>query len=147
MCPASLFFVPVLLLAAPSAASPSSALAASPSPCFAEKISLRGPNAGGVTPFLYRGAQPSLAELSLLKKLAVTSIVDLRAEATHTSNLERSRAESLGIRFVHIPVGGLSTPSSAQLADFLSLVRAVPPQTVFVHYEFGRDRTGMFVAA
>jgi len=130
------------------AASESTALAASSVPSFAEKISLRGvPNAGRVTTSLYRGAQPSLADLSELKKLGVTTIVDLRAEATNISNLERADAQSLGIRFVHLPVGGFSTPSSPQLADFFSLLRAIPPQTVFVHCEFGRDRTGMFIAA
>jgi tyrosine-protein phosphatase SIW14 len=136
-----------LTLASP-ARSQSSALAASPSPSSAERISLRGiQNAGRVTPFLYRGAQPSLADLSELKKLGVTTIVDLRGESASTSNQERSEAESLGIRFVHIPVGGFSAPSSAQLADFFSLLRASPPQTIFVHCEFGRDRTGVFIAS
>jgi protein tyrosine/serine phosphatase len=139
----------ILPLVAPSCALVQSpATAAASAPAGGEKISLRGiHNAGRVTPFLYRGAQPALLHLSELKKLGITTIVDLREESASTSDRERSEAESLGIRFVHIPVGGFSTPSSAQLADFFSLLRAAPPQTLFVHCEFGEDRTGVFIAS
>jgi len=139
----------ILPLAAPcSALAQTPVTTASQALASAEKISLRGVhNAAQVTPFLYRGAQPSLSDLSELKKIGVTTIVDLREESANISTHERSEAESLGIRFVHIPVGGFSIPSSAQLADFFSLLRAVPPQTIFVHCEFGRDRTGVFIAS
>src|SRR5271167_469936 len=139
----------ILPLAAPFSALAQAPVAlAAPAPANAEKISVRGIyNAARVTPLLYRGAQPSLSDLSELKKIGVTTIVDLREESANTSTHERSEAESLGIRFVHIPVGGFSTPSSRQLADFFSLLRGVPPQTIFVHCEFGEDRTGVFIAS
>ena len=121
---------------------------ASPTPAFAEKISLDGiHDAGKVSDQLFRGAQPTLSSLAQLKTLGITTIVDLRRESPHTRENERHRAESLGLRFVHIPVGGFSTPSSAQLAQFFSLLRETPPQKIFVHCEFGEDRTGVFIAS
>ena len=126
----------------------SSAAAPPSNTSFAEKISLPGVhNAGKVSEQLFRGAQPHPSNLSELKKLGITTIVDLRSESPHTRDEERSRAESLGIRFVSIPVGGFSNPTSAQLAQFFALLRESPPQKIFVHCEYGKDRTGVFIAA
>ncbi|HXX99606.1 MAG TPA: tyrosine-protein phosphatase [Candidatus Limnocylindrales bacterium] len=126
----------------------SPAQSSTPAAAFAEKLSLPGiHNAGKVSERLFRGAQPQLAELSELKKLGVTTIVDLRSEFSHTRERERAEAESLGIHFVSIPVGGFSTPTSAQLAEFFALLRQSPPQKIFVHCAYGDDRTGVFIAA
>jgi tyrosine-protein phosphatase SIW14 len=120
----------------------------SSSPPSAEKFSLPGiSNAGKISDSLFRGAQPHLSHLDELKKLGITTIVDLRSESSHTRERERVQAESLGIHFVSIPVGGFSAPTSAQLAEFFTLLRDAPPQKVFVHCEFGEDRTGVFIAA
>jgi tyrosine-protein phosphatase SIW14 len=114
----------------------------------AQKITLPGiSNAGKVSESLFRGAQPHLSNLQELKKLGITTIVDLRSESPHTREQERRRAESLGIHFISIPVGGFSTPTSAQLAEFFTLLHEAPLQKVFVHCEFGEDRTGVFIAA
>lgn len=125
-----------------------SSAVASSTPAFAEKISLPGvPNAAKVSDQLFRGAQPDLSSLPRLKSLGVNTIVNLRLNSTHGSDNERQRAESLGLRFVHIPVGGFSVPSSAQLAQFLQLFRETPPPRIFIHCLFGDDRTGLFVAS
>ena len=103
-------------------------------------------NAGKISDYLYRGAQPKETGLSELKKLGVTTIVDLRREDREKIAWERKRAESLGMRFVNIPVGGWSPPTDDQVAQFLSLFRSEPGQKVFVHCWFGDDRTGVFTA-
>jgi tyrosine-protein phosphatase SIW14 len=121
---------------------------ASPLPPFAGKISLRGiHDAGKVSDQLFRGAQLTLSSLPQLRTLGITSIVALRLEAPHTRENERLRAESLALRFVHTPVGGFSNPTAAQLARFFSLFRETAPQGIFVHCEFGEERTGVFIAA
>ena len=126
----------------------SSLIPSTSSPTIAKKISVPGvPNAGKVSDSLFRGAQPHLANLDELKKLGITTIVDLRRESAHTREHERVQAESLGIHFVSIPVGGFSPPTSSQLAQFFTLIREAPVQRVFVHCEFGEDRTGVFIAA
>ena len=120
----------------------------SPPTSFAARVSLNGVhNAGKITDRLFRGAQPSPSALPQLKALGITTIVDLRRGSPQTSEDERHLAESLGLRFVHIPVGGFSTPSSEQLARFFSLLRETPPQTIFVHCHYGEDRTGVFIAS
>jgi tyrosine-protein phosphatase SIW14 len=114
----------------------------------AKKISIPGVhNAGEVTEHLYRGAQPILGELPELRKLGITTVVDLRAEFPSTAEQERLQVEALGMRFVRIPIDGFSNPRSSDLAAFFRLLHDSPPETIFVHCQFGKDRTGVMVAA
>jgi len=58
--------------------------------------------------------------------LGITTIVDLRGEDREKIEWERKRAESLGMRFVHIPVSGWSPPTDEQVVQFLSLFDSEP---------------------
>jgi tyrosine-protein phosphatase SIW14 len=112
----------------------------------AEKLKLAGVrNAGKVSEMLLRGAQPSAQGLAELKKLGVTTIVDLRGNSGPVA-WERAQAESLGMRFVNIPVLGWSAPDDAKVALFLKVVQQDPTQKIFIHCYFGEDRTGVMVA-
>jgi protein tyrosine/serine phosphatase len=114
---------------------------------YGEKLRLPGlPNGGRVNEVLYRGAQPHTAGIPELKKLGITTIVDLRGENPALRDSEKLQAESLGIRFVSIPVSGWAPPSNDQVAQFLALFRNHSREKVFVHCRFGDDRTGVFVA-
>ena len=114
----------------------------------AEKIEIVGvPNAGKVDDQLYRGAQPHLHSLTLLKEMGITTIVDLRAEDAGMRDLEKKEADRLGVRFVSIPVGGWSNPTNIEIAQFLSLFEGQSHEKVFVHCRLGKDRSGVFVAA
>ena len=137
-------FLPLRIFA--QTAAPASAPSLTPR-AFGQKLQIAGVhNAGKITDSLYRGAQPKETGLSELKLLGVTTIVDLRGEDQEKVTWERNRAESLGMRFVHIPVSGWSPPTDEQVVQFLSLFRGEPGQKVFVHCRFGDDRTGVFVA-
>jgi tyrosine-protein phosphatase SIW14 len=115
---------------------------------YGEKLHISGiPNSGKINDFLYRGAQPKEQGLPELKKLGITTIVDLRSEDPQKAEWERKQAEALGMRFVHIPVGGWDSPTNDQVAQFLSLFGNDPSQKIFVHCLLGEDRTGVFVAA
>jgi tyrosine-protein phosphatase SIW14 len=115
---------------------------------FGEKLAVPGiPNAGKISGELYRGAQPHAEGFAQLKKLGVTTIVDLRAEDAHKREWERKQSAAQDMRFVSISVGDWDAPSDAQVAQFLSLFRRDARQKVFVHCHFGDDRTGVFVAA
>jgi len=115
---------------------------------FGEKLHLEGiHNAGKANGILYRGGQPkNEGALVQLKKLGVTTVVDLRGESREKMEWEQKQAEALGLRFVHIPVSGWSPPSDEQVAQFLSLFRDDRAQKMYVHCLFGDDRTGVFVA-
>jgi tyrosine-protein phosphatase SIW14 len=120
----------------------------SSSPAIAKKISIPGiSNAAEVSTSLFRGAQPQIDSLDELKKIGITTIVDLRSESAGLRERERAKAESLGIHFVSIPVKGFATPTSEQLAEYFALLRQAPLQKVFVHCRYGEDRTGVFIAA
>src|SRR6266403_805392 len=98
-------------------------------PPFAEKIQLNGVSyVGKINDFLYRGSQPNEQGIQQLKKIGVTTIVDLRGERQGTVATERKRAEALGMRLVNI-------------------LQKQPKETVYVHCWLGNDRTGVFVAA
>lgn len=126
----------------------STSLSDFPLPSTATKIFIPGiHNAGKINEHLYRGSQPNLDELFQLKKLGVTTIIDLRAEFPQTAKEERKRVEALGMHFERIPIGGFSNPSDADLVHFFQVLRNSPSQTIFVHCEFGRDRTGVMIAA
>ena len=148
----SRFLATALLLAATSlphaALAQSATHAAVERPAFGEKLKLAGiPNAGKIDDNLFRGAQPHAEGFSQLKNLGITTIVDLRSEDPGKIAWERQQAESLGIRFINIPVSGWSSPANEQVAQFLALFRDDAKQRVFVHCRFGEDRTGVFVAA
>ena len=114
---------------------------------YGEKLRIPAiPNTGRINDHLYRGAQPKSQGLAELKKLGITTVVDLRGEDPDTIAWERQQADSLGMRFVHIPVSGWSPPTDEQVVQFLSLFRDDPKQRIFVHCRFGNDRTGVFVA-
>jgi protein tyrosine/serine phosphatase len=113
----------------------------------AEKIKIQGvPNAGKINETLLRGAQPSAQGLAELKKLGVTTVIDLRGNRGPVA-WERAQVESLGMRFVNIPISGWSPPSDRQVAEFLRLTKQDPAQKIFVHCYYGKDRTAVMVAA
>jgi protein tyrosine/serine phosphatase len=137
------FLIPQAVVRAQSDA-PKSSISAS----YGQKIVVPGiHNAGKVSDNIFRGAQPNLSSFALLKQLGVTTIVNLRSESADKVDKERREAASLGLRFIYIPIGGFSNPTDEQLAAFFTLLRENPAPTIFVHCEFGRDRTGVFIAA
>lgn len=115
---------------------------------YGERLKLAGiPNGGKINDSLFRGAQPRQEGFQQLKNLGVTTVVDLRGEDPQRVTWERQQAESLGIRFVSIPLSGWNPPSNEQIAQFLALFRNNPQEKVYVHCRYGEDRTGVFVAA
>jgi tyrosine-protein phosphatase SIW14 len=112
-----------------------------------EKVHVAGiPNAGKISDQLYRGAQPRAGGLEQLRKLGVTTIVDLRGEDPGTRDSEQKEAERLGMEFISIPISGWNPPTREDVGRFLALFRGDPSKKVFVHCRLGEDRTGVFVA-
>jgi tyrosine-protein phosphatase SIW14 len=142
-------YVAVILSACRRTASPDSLQSENTSSApsaHADKLTIDGVrNAGRISDVLLRGAQPTTKGLAELKKAGVTTIVNLRQEGLEVEH-ERKLAESLGLRFLNIPIVGWSLPSDAQVAQFLNLFRESAGRRVFVHCYYGDDRTGVMVA-
>ncbi|HEY7388003.1 MAG TPA: tyrosine-protein phosphatase [Bryobacteraceae bacterium] len=94
---------------------------------------------------LFRGGQPSAAGMEQLHKLGVTTVVDLR-ESGERAEAEKKVVESLGMRYVNVPMRGMHTPEPGQVAKVLSIIDDNADGAVFVHCRRGADRTGAVVA-
>jgi len=92
----------------------------------------------------FRGGQPSLVGLSKLKDQGVKTVICLRTSRQVISD-ESKEAEKLGMNFVSIPMNGISRPSDEQVDKFLSVVQDSSMQPVFIHCQWGQDRTGTMV--
>jgi len=103
------------------------------------------PNSACVTPTLYRGAQPKREGYAELKKLGIEIVIDFRTEddEIHT---EQDHVESLGMRFVSLPWSSWHNPRRDEIISFFSLLRENAGKKIFVHCEFGSDRTGLMIA-
>lgn len=94
---------------------------------------------------IYRGAQPTNQEFQSLAHFGIKTVVDLRHEDDHIRN-ERKIVEAAGMRYVSIPMHGMSTPSDQQVARALSIMNDPASGPVFVHCRRGADRTGTVIA-
>ena len=100
---------------------------------------------------LYRGAQPDAAAFKRLKDLGIHTVINLRSESDAAKAGEQRLVESLGMRYVSLPIKD---------GNFFTRSRIIPEDTirkffaeldaaggrVFVHCRRGADRTGALVA-
>ena len=109
---------------------------------WATKIDRPGlPNLYKINDGLYRGAQPTAAGLKELEKMGVKTIVNLRSE--------HSDKEILGgapLVLAEIPMSAWDMREE-YVVCFLKIVLDKDRQPVFVHCQYGADRTGTMCAA
>ena len=97
-------------------------------------------NFGQMDERFYRGAEPKKSEdFQALKQLGVNTVIDLQAEPAST---ERGMVESLGMRYVNIPMVDKAYPKPEWVAAFLKTVNDPATGKFFVHCAGGRHRTG-----
>jgi protein tyrosine phosphatase (PTP) superfamily phosphohydrolase (DUF442 family) len=115
---------------------------------FGERIQIPGvSNTGKLNDSLYRGSQPKAEGFEQLKKLGITTVVDLRRQHQCAVSKERKRVEALGMHFQYIPASGWSPPKDEELVQFFTLFQQHPEEKFFVHCWLGDDRTGLFLGA
>jgi tyrosine-protein phosphatase SIW14 len=120
-------------------------------PVAVQRLQVTGvENAGKISDFLYRGAQPRGGGYEELKKLGISIVVDLRNSKPVKSDVgetrEQVKVEAAGMRYVKIPTSAFFGPTESQVVTFLQLLHDNEKQKVFVHCYFGDDRTGVMVA-
>jgi protein tyrosine phosphatase (PTP) superfamily phosphohydrolase (DUF442 family) len=120
-------------------------------PVEVQRLSIRGvENAGKVSEFLYRGAQPRGQGYEELKKMGISIVVDLRNSKPVKNDggetREQVKVEAARMRYVEIPASAWLGPTPGEVATFLQLLHDNEKQKVFVHCYFGDDRTGTMVA-
>jgi hypothetical protein len=147
-----LFLVPLLaslaLAGCGHVAAPSRAAvvpAGPPSDAFRALASPRGPERfAQLTPMLYRGAQPTTAQLTTLRDLGVKTIVSF-VDDPAVVRAEVAAAAPLGLAVRNYPFSGLEAPDPALLRTIVGSLRALPGP-IYIHCRLGRDRTSLIAA-
>jgi protein tyrosine/serine phosphatase len=97
-------------------------------------------NFGQMDERFYRGAQPKKEEdYKALKALGINTIIDLQEDC---KDYEKPIVESLGMRYVNIPMGDKEYPKQEWVDTFLKVVNDPATGKFFVHCAGGRHRTG-----
>jgi tyrosine-protein phosphatase SIW14 len=99
-----------------------------------------------VDPHVYRGGQPTDEGIQYLAQLGVKTIVDLR-EAGDRSKAEQFIVTKFGMKYVNVPMSGLTPPTDAEITRLLAILEDTTGGPVFVHCWRGADRTGAVIAA
>jgi tyrosine-protein phosphatase SIW14 len=103
------------------------------------------PNYHQVNEHIYRGAQPTDAGFQNLAKSGVKIVIDLR-ETDSRSVAEKKVVEAAGMRYINIPMYGMTAPPQASVDKVMALFNDTTSGPVFVHCRRGADRTGTVVA-
>jgi protein tyrosine phosphatase (PTP) superfamily phosphohydrolase (DUF442 family) len=98
---------------------------------------------GKVTDTLYHGAQPTPAGFATLAKMGINVVVNFRGENV---GKEREIVTRLGMEYVSIP-WDCRHPTNQLVEQFFQALLDHPGKKIFIHCEYGVDRTGLMVAA
>jgi len=101
-------------------------------------------NFGKVNDSLYRGGQPDLQAMQQLKALGVKSVINLRM-TNDVWKGEQAAATAGSMAYTNLPLDALSAPTDAQVTRVLAAISNMP-KPVFVHCQYGCDRTGTIIA-
>src|SRR5436190_5195888 len=95
---------------------------------------------------VYRGAQPTDEGFKYLAKIGVQTVIDLR-ETDERSRSEEIVVRATGMKYVNIPMTGLTPPTEAEITRILEILEDNTTGGVFVHCKRGADRTGVVIAS
>jgi protein tyrosine/serine phosphatase len=100
-------------------------------------------NFGQMDQMFYRGAQPNKQDYKDLEGIGIKTVIDLRSDPV---SYEKRDVESLGMRYVNIPMSDSDYPKAEQVSQFLKLIDDPLTGKFFVHCAGGRHRTGVMGA-
>lgn len=101
------------------------------------------PNFAVVAPGIYRGAAPTPEGWAKLHQMGIRTEIDLRIEKRGRAEAE-AEAARYGISRIHLPLGR-EAPTKKQVATFLATLDNPAQRPVFIHCQYGADRTGAMV--
>ena len=97
-------------------------------------------NFGQMDENYYRGGQPKEDQYGQLKQLGITTIIDLRNDP---EDYEKTTAESLGMKYINIPMDDAEYPSDATINRFLKEINDPANGKMYVHCKGGKHRAGV----
>jgi tyrosine-protein phosphatase SIW14 len=108
---------------------------------WAKHIELPGlPNFHKVSDDLYRGAQPTAEGMKQLEKMGIKTVINLR-----TVHSDRDEMKDTGLSYEHIIMSTWNVENK-DVVRFLQIVTDPNRTPVFVHCQYGADRTGTMCA-
>ena len=125
------------LLALLAVLSLSAVCAAQQSAATVKSVKIR--NFGQMDERFFRGAQPKENDYKDLAMLGIKTVIDLREDP---EPYEKPLVESLGMRYVNIPMIGKKYPTPEATELFLRTVNDPNSGKFYVHCAGGRHRTG-----
>jgi len=96
-------------------------------------------NFGQMDQRFYRGARPKPQDFKDLAALGIKTVIDLTEDPKPD---ERTAVESLGMKYVNIPMIEKQYPTQAATNSFLKVANDPATGKFFVHCAGGRHRTG-----
>lgn len=112
-------------------------VAQEPANQFAGPVKIK--NFGQVDNRFYRGAQPKEQDYKDLAALGIKTIIDLTDDP---KEYEKPLVESLGMKYIHIPMIAKKYPTAAATETFLKTVNDPNTGKFYLHCAGGRHRTG-----
>ncbi len=100
---------------------------------------IRIKNFGQMDERFYRGSQPEEKDYKDLAALGIKTVIDLRNDP---QQYERPMVESLGMKYINIPMASKKYPTPDVTEMFLKTVSDPGTGKFFVHCAGGRHRTG-----
>lgn len=100
------------------------------------------PNFHRVSADLYRGGQPTAEGFRHLAAQGVHTVINVRRQHS-----DQELLAGTGLQYVEIPCTAWDANQIDKAAQFLRVLADANRRPVFVHCNFGGDRTGMMVAA
>lgn len=92
---------------------------------------------------VFRGAQPDPTDFVGLKQLGINTVINLRDDPRPD---EKGTVESLGMKYINIPMSGVLYPREKDVQRALKLLNESSTGKVFVHCKAGIHRTGVIIA-
>ena len=100
-------------------------------------------NFGQMDQRFYRGARPKAEDLKNLAALGIKTVIDL---TDNSREREEPAVIAAGMRYVNIAIVDKTSPSNAQINEFLKVVNDPTTGKFYVHCAGGRHRTGVMGA-
>jgi len=102
------------------------------------------PNLFKMNDNLYRGGRVTAVGMKQLKKMGVTTIINIEND-DDAIKADKKFAAANGMRYISIPFDTWKTPSDAKVDGVLKLLQDRSLGPIYLHCKHGRDRTGMIM--
>ncbi len=96
-------------------------------------------NFGQMDERFFRGAQPKKRQFKQLADLGIDTVINLR---DGERKFERGMVESLGMKYINIPMNDNKYPPAEAIEKFLAIVDDPSTGKFFVHCKGGKHRAG-----